>query len=228
MCITDILFQRCPCEKTSILSVSIRKHVYIANLIVSQPRKAYLISKPQLAKWSDLYDLPSRIKGPEHQLLTIQSNKLQRAQVFQAYIAAYFLEAGYLHTKAWLGPVIDATYEDMLTETENEEVENILDDDVTESSTTPPQSSAPLTPVSSPRRDRLATPLLSPRPAPTSPVTPLKSPTNALSIFNQTCAQNKLEPAWTELTEGPSHQRTFTMTLKGKLAGPFMIKLTVI
>lgn len=216
MCVTEVLFRRCPGDKTSALS----------------PRKSYLVSKQKLAEWSDEYELPTRIRGPEHQLLTIQTNKLQRAQVFQAYIAAYFLEKGYLETKAWLKPVIDATYDEMLQNTEEYEVQQELDD-VTEPPFSPPQSTGMHTPVSSPRRNRTPSLGMSPgmtpinmrspassgmsststrSPGPASP--PSKPLINSLSIFNEKCSQNNLEATWTELTEGPAHQRTFTMTLK--------------
>lgn len=188
-------------------------------LIISlQPRKAYLVSKPQVARWSEEYDLPRLIRGPEHQVLTIQNNERQKAQVFQAYIAAMFLQVGYLRTKAWMLPVVEATYETMLTETEEDEVEQFLDDGSDATSTASPQSTGTVpsspqpNPPSTPRRASNTPNMGSPRSPPASP-----GSSGALAAFNQMCSQNHLEADWTELTLGRDHQRTYTMTLRSKL-----------
>jgi len=195
--VTEILWKRFPVARTGQLS----------------PRKAYLVSKPQVARWSEEYDLPHRIKGPEHQVLTIQRNERQKAQVFQAYIAAMFLQVGYLHTMAWMSPLVEATYEVMLTETEEEdEVEQVLDDGSDATSTTsPPQSTG--TVPSSPQTNPPSTPRR-PSNIPNSPRSPPASPSGALSAFNQLCSQRHLEAEWTELTLGQAHQPMFTMTVK--------------
>lgn len=199
---TELLFKQFPVDKTGQLS----------------PRKAYLVSKLQVARWSDTYGLPGLIKGPEHQLLTIQNNERQKAQVFQAYIAAVFLQEGYLYTMGWMQPLVDAAYEDMLTETEEDEVAQTLDDqsDGT-AAASPPQAASTLpssppqsNPPSTPRRPSATPSMSSPRSPPPSPAA------GALAAFNQLCTQRKMQPEWTELTLGQAHQRLFTMTVKLK------------
>jgi dsRNA-specific ribonuclease len=215
--ITDILWKDSPVARTGQLSVSFAMCLQLRLIIALQPRKAYLVSKPQVARWSEEYDLPRRIRGPEHQLLTIQNNERQKAQVFQAYIACLFLQEGYLRTRAWMLPLVEATYEAMLTETEENEVDQLLDDGSDATSTaSPPQSTGTVpsspqpNPPSTPRRSSTINNMNSPR-------SPPASPSGALAAFNQLCSQNHLEADWTELTLGKDHQRTFTMSVKGKL-----------
>jgi hypothetical protein len=149
--------------------------------------------------------------------LIIQKNERQKAQVFQAYIAAVFLQEGYLYTMGWMQPLVNAAYEDMLTETEEDEVAQTLDDqsDGT-SAASPPQSASTLpsspqsNPPSTPRRPSATPSMSSPR-SPTASVTP-----GALAAFNQLCTQRKVQPEWTELILGQAHQRVFTMTVKRK------------
>ena len=192
-----------------------------------QPRKAYLVSKPQVARWSEEYNLPRLIRGPEHQVLTIQNNERQKAQVFQAYIAAMFLQIGYLRTRAWMVPLVEDTYATMLTETEEDEVERFLDDGSDATSTaSPPQSMG--TAPSSPQPNPPSTPrrpsnMGSPRSPPASPSQP-----GALSAFNQLCSQNHLDAEWTELTVGKDHQRTYTMAVKRKLIFRIEMLLTAL
>jgi hypothetical protein len=226
--ITDILWKDFPVARTGQLSVSFAMCLQLRLIIALQPRKAYLVSKLQVARWSEEYDLPRRIRGPEHQLLTIQNNERQKAQVFQAYIACLFLQVGYLRTRAWMLPLVEATYEAMLTETEEDEVDQLLDDGSDATSTaSPPQSTG--TVPSSPQPNPPSTPRRSSTiPNMSSPRSPPASPSGALAAFNQLCSQNRLEADWTELTLGKDHQRTFTMTLKSKLIFWIEVVLTAL
>jgi hypothetical protein len=128
---------------------------------------------------------------------------------------------------AWMSPLVEATYEVMLTETEEEdEVEQVLDDGSDATSTTsPPQSTG--TVPSSPQTNPPSTPRR-PSNIPNSPRSPPASPSGALSAFNQLCSQRHLEAEWTELTLGQAHQPMFTMTVKSKLLFWIEVVLTAL
>jgi hypothetical protein len=160
-----------------------------------------------VAKWSELYDLPSKIRAPTHQQATIRHSQFRQAQVLQAYLAVVFLTKDYDTVKKWVKTLVIESWDDILA-TEAEDLAKEMEGMKVGGRSSRTNSASSLhTPSNSP-----------PRASPTVPIIPgpISSQSN-LSILHEMLTMLKYgAPEWTETVKGPPHQRTFTMAIKSK------------
>jgi len=111
MCATDVLFERYPFARSSFLTVSLLRHFLFSSThapmnVLLQIKRTMLVSNDQVAAWSQAYEFPQRIEAQPSQKLTISSNLISQASVFEAYVGAVYKSEGPQRVETWLRPLI--------------------------------------------------------------------------------------------------------------------------
>jgi dsRNA-specific ribonuclease len=221
MCTTDLFFNKNPAESIGVMNVSTSMDATasIVPTYLFQDNRTLCVKKKQVAKWSDAYDLPQKIRAPIHQQSAIQDSQVRKAHVFQAYLAAVYLNRGYDIIRDWIHKLINESWADILATAEAEELAERManlrtDTDSTAgtsgSISTPTATALPLSPSvasgSPPRSPSIAT----------NPGSPNSSKTYT-ALLHEMCAQLRYNPPeWTSTEKGQPHQRTYTMNVKSK------------
>ncbi|PVF94499.1 ribonuclease III [Serendipita vermifera] len=91
MCTTDIILERYPNARPSFLT----------------KRKNEVVNNGQVAKWSEAYGLPQRIRAHQSQAHLLRASVSARASVFEAYAGAVYYDAGMEAVIRWLRPWIN-------------------------------------------------------------------------------------------------------------------------
>lgn len=222
MCTTDLFFKKNPAETIGLMNVC--TYMYAAISIgpsLFQDNRTLCVKKKQVAKWSDAYNLPQGIRAPTHQQIAIQDSQLRKAHVFQAYLAAVYLDQGYEIIREWIEKLVNASWDDIqataAAEREAEELAERMAQMRTDNASTTGTSGSIPTPTAT---GSLLSPSVATSSPPRSPsIAPnLGSPNSSktyTSLLHEMCAQlHYASPEWTTTEEGLPHQRTYTMTVK--------------
>jgi dsRNA-specific ribonuclease len=184
-----------------------------------QDKRTLCVKKKQVAKWSDAYGLPQKIRAPIHQQSAIQDSQLRKAHVFQAYLAAIYLNRGYDIILNWIHKLVDESWADIQATAEAEELAERMANMRTDTASTAGTSGSISTPTTTglPLSPTVASgsPPRSPSTV-ANPGSPNMSKTYT-SLLHEMCAQLHYDPPeWTSTEKGQPHQRTYTMNVKSK------------
>ncbi|KAG8834280.1 hypothetical protein FRC20_007497 [Serendipita sp. 405] len=88
-----------------------RRHLRAKNSFLTN-RRSLVVSNDQVARWSNAYGLPNRIRAHPAQISVVRSTVAARAAVFEAYLAAVYLSEGSDRAQNWVKPLIELVLEE--------------------------------------------------------------------------------------------------------------------